>query len=214
MLTIRDVAKLYNGRLIFSGLSGQVEKGQILLITGDNGSGKSTLLRILCGLILPSSGEVLWHLNGTPMSPVEAMHGLGYVSPDMGLHDRLTASEHLCFFADLRRISHDAAWVTARLRDVQLGDYADYEVRTFSSGMRQRLKLACALVHDPLALVLDEPSSNMDQRGIELLHQIITKQLTRGIVVIATNEEREVVKYGQTSIVMGKSGGSSQERSC
>ena len=133
------------------------------------------------------------------------MNKLGYLSPEIGLYERLTAAEHIAFFAALRGTNRGKAWVKDALRRVQLAEYAHYPVGQFSSGMKQRMKLACALVHDPQVLVLDEPSSNLDKQGLDLLDSIITEQKNKGLVILATNEEREVAMYGQTPLRLGQS---------
>ena len=93
MLRIDNLSKKYNGRTIFQAVNCEVSAGQVLVITGPNGSGKSTLLKILCGLLNPTRGEVRWSIAGHEGSPKESMKKLGYLSPEMGLYDRLTAAE-------------------------------------------------------------------------------------------------------------------------
>lgn len=209
MLRVNSLSKNYNGRVIFQAVNCEVYAGQILVITGSNGSGKSTLLKILCGLLSPTRGDVWWSIAGQEQRPKEAMNKLGYLSPEIGLYDRLTAAEHIGFFAALRGINRGEAWVKDALRRVQLAEYARYPVGQFSSGMKQRMKLACALVHDPRVLVLDEPSSNLDKQGLDLLDSVIAEQQNKGLVILATNEEREVAKYGQALLHLGKSNCSS-----
>ena len=205
MLQVNNLSKNYNRRVIFEAVSCDVSAGQILLVTGANGSGKSTLLKILCGLLSPTRGEVWWSMAGPKQPPKEAMTRVGYLSPEIGLYERLTAAEHIAFFAALRGTNRGNAWVKDALRRVQLAEYAHYPVGQFSSGMKQRMKLACALVHDPRVLVLDEPSSNLDKQGLDLLDSVITEQRNKGLVILATNEEREVAKYGQVLLHLGKS---------
>jgi heme exporter protein A len=125
------------------------------------------------------------------------MRKVGYVSPETGFYERLTALEHVAFFAAVRGVRRNEQWLRKLLEQVQLGAVAERAVGQFSSGMRQRVKFAMALVHEPEILLLDEPGTNLDNEGLALLEDIIGEQCARGLVVMATNEEREVAKYGR-----------------
>jgi len=204
MLRLAGLTKRYEGRTIINGLDYEFSYGNVVVVTGANGSGKSTLLKIVSGLLNPTRGTVTWTIDGIDYAPRDAMRLLGYVSPEAGLYDRLTAAEHVSFFASLRRIKHDDKWVEAILAKVQLAEYKHLPVGQFSSGMKQRMKLACSLLHKPPALILDEPSTNLDSYGHELLENIVAEQACRGLVIIATNEEREVTKFGQRLLHLGQ----------
>ena len=102
---IRDLAKSYNRRLIFSGLTVSVAGGGALVVTGPNGSGKTTLLRILAGLVRPTSGTVTMTIGEARLSPLEARTHLGFVGPDIALYHELTALENLAFFARVRGLA-------------------------------------------------------------------------------------------------------------
>ena len=213
MLQVRGLAKHYHGRVVFESVCCEVETGRSLVVTGPNGSGKSTFLKVLCGLVNPSAGTVVWHMHGQRLVPKDMMRLVGYVSPEMGLYGRLTAAEHVSFFASLRGIRVDDCWVNKALSRVQLAEYEHYPVGEFSSGMKQRMKLACALVHEPQVLILDEPSSNLDSRGLGLVDELITTHPSSGLVIVATNEQREVTRYGKALLHLGGSNGHHQEGS-
>ena len=196
-LIIDKVSKNFPGRKIFSKISAEVDTGDSLVITGPNGSGKSTLLRIICGLLSPSAGKVTLQVGGSSLSRVEIRPFLGLVSPDLILYDELTALENLSFFGIVSGHSLSEDELNDRLSDVGLQGRGDDIVGSYSSGMRQRLKYCLALMRNPLLLLLDEPTANLDDNGKELVDRVIKKH--QGILVIATNEKSEWA-YGKKII--------------
>lgn len=203
MLTLQcsDLGKAFGQRWLFRHLSITVPQGTGLVILGPNGSGKTTLLRLMCGLIQPTEGKVIWKSDDFELSPNEARHLVGAVLPDCELYEELTAEENLRLIAELRGIPSSS--VVEWLERVGLAEARKQLLCEFSSGMKLRLKLAAALIHEPTALLLDEPTAMLDERGRQLVSELIERQKRMGIVVIATNDERDVV-YGEQQIVLGK----------
>lgn len=191
-LEFHNLAKRYNRRQVFSGLDGAVEDGRCLVVTGPNGSGKSTLVRVLCGLARPSAGEVWVGTDGARMAPADCRADIGVVAPDLAMYHELTALENLAFFASVRGLSPAAGALERLLDKVGLDGRGADLVGSYSSGMRQRLKYAQALIHQPRLLFLDEPTANLDERGRALVAAIVADQKQRGLLVIATNEPQEV----------------------
>lgn len=204
MLTLefRDLAKRFNRRQVFSGLTGSVPSGRSLVVTGPNGSGKSTLIRVLCGLMRPTAGAVAVAENESTRPPGECRRDIGVVAPDLALYHELTALENLAFFAQLRGIPDDAAALNQALEKVGLAGRGDDLVGSYSSGMRQRLKYAQAVMHRPRLLFLDEPTANLDEAGTEIVAGIIAEQRKVGLLVLATNEPEEVV-FGDQVLRLG-----------
>lgn len=188
---LRNLAKVYNRRPIFRDVSAVVQSGSMLAVTGVNGSGKSTLLRLICGLSRPTRGEVVITVGGA-LAPGQTRRCLGLVAPDVALYGELTAMENMLFFARVRGLPADRASAERLLERMGLHGRADDEVRTFSSGMRHRLKYACALHHQPEILILDEPGTNLDEDGIAIVRQVMAEQKQRGLVIFATNDPQEV----------------------
>jgi heme exporter protein A len=191
-LELRDVAKSFNRRPIFKGVNARVETGHALAITGRNGSGKSTLLRVACGLLRASHGSVIITADGRELTPSEARNQIGLVAPDVALYGELTAIENMTFFARVRGLPADRPAFVQLLKRLGLGGRGDDEVRTYSSGMRHRLKYCCALLHQPAILMLDEPSTNLDEDGIAIMRDVIAEQKERGLLIFATNDPLEV----------------------
>ncbi len=188
-----DLGRVFGGREVFSHIAFQVGSGQVHVVTGPNGSGKSTLLRIAAGLLSPSAGrvDVVW--NGRSLDGVDRRECLGYVAPDLTLYRELTGAENLRFFARLRGVAMDRPALVHILSEVGLKGRGRDLVGTYSSGMRQRLKYAFALLGSPVILLLDEPTANLDAEGIAMVERLVAAhRMQGGLTVIGTNEPREV----------------------
>ncbi len=161
-------------------------------IVGDNGSGKSTLLQILAGAITPDAGSVTLAVKGNTVSRGLLPYQCGFVAPYLELYDEFTPLELLTLHARLRGQALNVESARALCETVGLGKRATDVVRTFSSGMRQRVAIALAVSLDPPLLIFDEPSTTLDADGRRLLSNVIREQAERGgIVILATNDERE-----------------------
>jgi len=190
-LKVSDIGKHFGQTLLFKNVSFELHQGDVLAITGWNGSGKSTLLRIVAGLARPSAGQVEMVLNEEPIKKQSRRQFIGMVAPAFSLYEELTGLENMEFFARVRGLPLGRDDCLDTLLRVGLGDHARKIAGDYSSGMKQRLKLAQALLHQPPLLLLDEPGSNLDSRGIKIVEEIITEQRASGVTVIASNEERE-----------------------
>lgn len=203
-LSIRldNVGHHFGARRVFRGIDLEVQAGQVGIVTGPNGSGKSTLLRIVAGLLAASEGTVTVTVDGQAQSPTARRSTLGYVSPDLTLYRELTAAENLTFFAQLRGITLTRDDLIERLTQVGLRGRGRDLVGTYSSGMRQRLKYAFALLANPPILLLDEPTANLDVQGMEIVEAIVARQRQRpggGLTLVATNEPREL-EWGDKTV--------------
>lgn len=191
-LTLTEVAASYGPRLVLNAISFNLQKGDVLVVQGQNGSGKSTLLRLLAGLQKPTTGTINYFLQDTNFTPREAAPFLGWVAPDLMLYRELTARENLKFFAQVRGLTYSKSEIDALLTKLGLAGRGDDWVAHFSSGMTQRLRYAYALFHQPLVLLLDEPTVTLDEQGAALVANVIAEQRQRGITVIATNDPTEL----------------------
>lgn len=191
-LKVSQVGKYYATTLLFKDISFELRPGEILAIAGWNGSGKSTLVRIIAGLVRPSMGQVEMFFKDQPVPKESRRHFVGMVAPALSLYDELTALENMEFFARVRGLSYDRKRCLETMDAVGLAEHSRKICRNYSSGMKQRLKLAQALLHNPPLLLLDEPGSNLDSRGIEVVEEITRKQRQVGMTVIASNEKREL----------------------
>lgn len=201
-LDLEHVTIDYGARRVMANISLTLRVGEVLVVAGANGSGKSSLLRVLAGLQRPSGGTAFYTVAGQRFQPAEASGFVGWVAPDLQLYRELTALENLAFFAEVRGLHHSHADHAALLADVGLGGRGNDLLATFSSGMSYRLNYAFALLHSPLVLLLDEPTVTLDERGAAFVERVIERQRTRGLTVIATNDQREL-RYGDYVLRLG-----------
>jgi heme exporter protein A len=201
-LIVHDLAASYGARTVFAGVSLELSRGEVLVVSGANGSGKSTFLRLLAGLQQATAGSVLYDYAGRGYAPREAGPLIGWVAPDLSLYRELTARENLRFFAQVRRLRLGDAEIDALLEQLGLGGRGDDRLSAYSSGMAHRLRYAYALIHRPPVLLLDEPTVTLDTRGAEVVDQVIARQRRSGIVVVATNDPREL-RYADLLLELG-----------
>ena len=184
---------LYGDFAAVEGLTLEIRRGELFGLLGPNGAGKSTTLRVLIGQRQPSGGRVtvLGHDVVREWATVKPL--FGYV-PDRENHfDEFTGRRNLEFFADLYAVSRDR--VMSCLKQVELDEAADLPVRGYSLGMRRKLLLARALLHDPPILYLDEPTANLDIHSAEVVHRILRKRVAAGgTVILTTHDMPEVEK--------------------
>lgn len=196
-LNVSGIGKHYGETLLFKNISFQLNRGDVLAVAGWNGSGKSTLLRIIAGLVKPSTGQVEMFFNKEPI-PRESRRGfVGMVAPALSLYDELTGLENMEFFCRVRGVACHRNNCLDIIDRVGLTEHATKMCRDYSSGLKQRLKLAQALLHKPPLLLLDEPGCNLDSQGIKVVEEIISNQRQLGMTVIASNEKREVGYAGK-----------------
>ncbi len=189
------ITQTFNNRTVLSDFSFQIKSGKSIVFTGPNGSGKTTLIRIICNLLPPSSGNVKYFYAETEVASKDLYSKIGLVGPYLQLYNNLTALENYSFFARIRGLQVEISHFKSLMKMVGLSGREFDELRTYSSGMLQRMKYVCALLHQPEVLVLDEPTSNLDKAGSEIVYRIMEKQKENGILIIATNEPGEI-KFG------------------
>lgn len=201
-LDVDGVGHRFGRLVLFRRLSFTLADGCSLAVTGANGSGKSTLLRILAGVLTPTAGTVTLTVNGHPVPREERPLCTGLVAPYFNVYDGLTARENLEFLAEARQLSRAAIRIEAALDRVGLSGRIDDLVGTYSSGMKQRVKYAAALLAQPPLLLLDEPSANLDTAGLEMVEVVMQEQREAGgLLVVATNVAAEAARCDQTVCV-------------
>jgi heme exporter protein A len=194
-LTAQDLGKRFGRRVLFRALSFELTGGQSLAITGANGSGKSTLVRILAGVMRASRGEVALQVNGAEVEAEDRPLHAGLVAPYLNVYDGFSARENLAFIARARHLPDARARIDDLLGLVALLDRADDLVATYSSGMKQRVRFAAALLPAPPLLLLDEPTSNLDAAGLRMVDRVIQRQLDEKLLlVVATNDASEAAR--------------------
>jgi heme exporter protein A len=192
-LRAREVGHAFGLRPVFEGVTLECRSGQIWGILGPNGSGKSTLLRILGGLLEPTWGEVRYIRGERAFSGSAILPWIGLVAPYANLYEEFSAYENLYWVLALRGQRPEPDRLAAVLERVGLArTWWQEPLRTYSSGMKQRVRLAAALVTEPSLLLLDEPTSNLDEAGVRQVRQILEEEASGGhIVLLATNIPEE-----------------------
>ncbi|MFI5144788.1 MAG: ATP-binding cassette domain-containing protein [Ignavibacteria bacterium] len=174
---------------MFRNVSFTLENKDSLAITGKNGSGKSTLIKILASIFTQNSGEFSVDIDRKKTESRVYYKYIGLVSPYLNLYDEFTGYENLRFVSKVRGL--DGSNIDTVLKRVGLWERRNDMVKIYSSGMKQRIKIAFAIMHEPLILLFDEPTSNLDSEGVKLVDEIAREQKENKILIIATNDEHE-----------------------
>ncbi len=188
-----DISKVFNRRRIFSDISFTISSPGSIAITGKNGSGKSTLAKIIAGVLTPTSGTVSYQLEGRMLTEDESKTHIGFVSPYLNLYDEFSATENLFLLLRIRGYRDASArTIDELLKRFNLWDRREDAVRGYSTGMKQRLKYVFALMHSPHVLILDEPTTNLDDDGIKVVEEVVKEQRQSSLLIVATNDSAEV----------------------
>jgi heme ABC exporter ATP-binding subunit CcmA len=178
-IELRQVTKRFGRRLVLDEVDLEVAAGESIVLTGSNGAGKTTLLRAMAALIRPTSGEVLW-FGGKTCGQHESRRLIGMVAHENRLYPQLTLHENLVFAARMCDIAQPRQRADALLETVGLFAHRDRTPQTLSKGMRQRLSLARALIHDPPILLLDEPFDGLDAEAEGWLTGLLSELREQG----------------------------------
>ena len=191
-ITLENVSKKLGGRQILSNVSFSIQTGDIFGYLGPNGAGKTTTIRILLGLMTPASGKV--SILGKNVNIDENRRQVGFVLEIDGLYDYMTAYENLVFYSNLYGIAQSTGKIKNILNLVRLTDRAKDKVGSYSKGMRQRLALARAMVHNPDILILDEPTAGVDPTGQIEVRQIILDMAAQGKTIFFSSHNLDEVQ--------------------
>ncbi|TMF23824.1 MAG: ABC transporter ATP-binding protein [Chloroflexi bacterium] len=189
MIRVQGLTKVYGSRTALDAVSFEVPKGEIFGFVGPNGAGKTTTLRILAALLEPTGGRAFVDGADVIQHPDLVHDRLGYMPDFFGVYDQLTATEYLDFYAACYRIPRARRKKIAAdlLELVGLADRRDQSVDTLSRGLKQRLCLARALVHDPAVLLLDEPASGLDPRARVEMREILKELQRMGKTIVISS---------------------------
>ena len=187
--------KKHGSRTAVDGVSFEVFPGEIFGLLGPNGAGKTTTLRVLATLLKPSSGTAT--LNGFDIvsQSSEVRGSIGFLSGDMGLYSRLTPREVLRFFADLNRLPDARQRVEETIQRFGIEAFADSKIDKFSTGMKQKVAIARAMLCDPPILILDEPTSGLDVPAARAIENAILEARKRGKCIVFSTHVMEEAEY-------------------
>ena len=203
-IKLTNTGKRYNREWIFRHVDYEFNLGRYYAITGSNGSGKSTLLQVIAGAIQHNEGKIEYNDTGSlipdkkspgpvssiqhPVSNADAYKNISIATPYLELIEEMTATEFLDFHLTFKPLTKS---IPEMLAELSLENAANKQIRYFSSGMKQRLKLAQAFFSNNPVLLLDEPTTNLDADGIALYHQLINKYAKEKLVIVSSNDKQE-----------------------
>ena len=192
-----QIGKRFNKNWVFKNISGQFRSGEMIAITGPNGSGKSTLMQILWGQTLPSSGVISWSQDSKNIDPSDLWSFISIAAPYQDLIDEFTLEEQIDFHFRYKN-PFKGIGKKELVTTLFLEDSLKKRIEHFSSGMRQRLRLGLALYSDVAVTFLDEPTTNLDQKGAAWYRQLLS-DISNRLIFIATNTESD---YPDTSRIL------------
>lgn len=186
------INKTFGRRLVFSDINFRLNKPGIFGIAGPNGSGKSTLVKIIAGLLSSTKGKITHKNSEKEIIPEKLHNHIGFVSPYLVLYEEFSAWENLNYLSKIRGITFDKDYAKDLLERFLLYNRRNDLVKTYSSGMKQRMKFIFALIHHPELLIFDEPTSNLDDEGKKLVYNIINDKSKENLLIIASNDKSDL----------------------
>lgn len=190
-LTVNSLQKNYGRNVVFNGLSFE-RNTSILGIAGHNGSGKSTLLKCLACILKPTSGTVRWEQAKKDIPSTDLKKKIGYAAPYINLYEELTVKENLEFILDVRTSPYHTH-IPSTLAKLDCTSYSNSLFSSLSTGQQQRVRLAAAIIHQPTILFLDEPGSNLDEKGRDNVATIVQSfRQSKRFLILASNATEEL----------------------
>lgn len=189
-ISLTDAGKRFNRDWIFRDFTYQFESGHAYAITGNNGSGKSTLLQVLSGSMMPNKGKIHFEENGKTIDAEKIYRHISICAPYLDVVEEMTLTEFFSFHQGFKPFLRGLS-ISNIISDIGLEKSKDKQIRYYSSGMRQRAKLAQCIFSDVPIVLLDEPCTNLDTAGIALYHQLIAEYCANRLVVVSSNDETE-----------------------
>jgi ABC-2 type transport system ATP-binding protein len=203
VIEVEGFGKDYDGLRAVADLSFSVQAGEILGLVGPNGAGKTTTLRAIAGILRPTRGRIRVAGHDLEREAVAAKRALAYVPDTPHPYDLLTVGEHLRFTALAYGVEDAEARAGPLLAELELLEKRDALASTLSRGMQQKLAIACAFLRDPRAILLDEPLTGLDPRGIRDMRESIRRRAEAGAAVLVSSHLLELVeKLGHRILIL------------
>jgi ABC-2 type transport system ATP-binding protein len=202
VIEIEGLEKLYGDLAAVQGLSFRVAPGEVVGLVGPNGAGKTTTLRSIAGIIIPTRGRIGIAGHDLARNPVAAKQALAFIPDEPHLFEYLTAEEHLRFVARLYGVADAEERIPSLLSEFELSDKRGALPDELSRGMKQKLAIACGLLHRPSALLLDEPLTGLDPVGIRRMKATIVRRAETGVAVILSSHLLHLVEEICTRVLV------------
>ena len=202
MIKLTELTKIYGKLVAVNHLNLEVLPGEIFGFLGPNGAGKTTTIKMIAGLLQPTSGTI--HVGGHDIrtAPLKAKAITGFIPDRPYIYEKLTATEFMLFIARLYDVPEAQRKTRELLHLFGLDDWSHELVENFSHGMKQRLVMASALLHDPKVLVVDEPMVGLDPRGARLVKDIFKDLASKGVTVFMSTHTLEIVEQMCTRVAI------------
>ncbi len=206
MIQIEGLEKYYGHLAAVQDLSFSVAPGEVLGVVGPNGAGKTTTLRSIAGIVIPTRGHVVVAGHDLGLDPVAAKSQLAFVPDEPNLFEYLTVEEHLRFVSRLYGVDDVESRISVLLSELELGDKRDALPDELSRGMKQKLAIACGLIHRPKVLLLDEPLTGLDPVGIRRMKATIVSRAADGVAVILSSHLLHLIEEICTRVLVMRRG--------
>jgi ABC-2 type transport system ATP-binding protein len=206
LIDVRALTKNYGEFEAVKGLDFSVAPGEILGLVGPNGAGKTTTLRCLVGILRPTTGQVSIDGHDLVADPVPAKRALAWLPDEPHLFEYLTVREHLMLTARLYQVADAATKGPVLLEELELTDKGDALPGELSRGMKQKLAIACGLLHEPRALFFDEPLTGLDPLGIRRMKSTIVERARRGAAIVVSSHLLHLVEEIANRVLILKAG--------
>jgi ABC-2 type transport system ATP-binding protein len=206
VIEVEGLQKLYGNFPAVQGLSFRVGPGEVLGLVGPNGAGKTTTIRSIAGIIIPTAGRIRIAGHDLSTDPVAAKSALAFIPDEPHLFDYLTVEEHLRFIARLYQLGDVSDRIPGLLQELGLADKRAALPGELSRGMKQKLAIACGLLHQPQALLLDEPLTGLDPVGIRRMKTTIMGRAAAGAAVILSSHLLHLVEEICTRVLIMQRG--------
>ena len=206
MIEISGLCKAFGDFNAVRDLSFSVRPGEVLGLVGPNGAGKTTTLRAMAGIIPPTRGNVRIGGHDIGREPIEAKRQLAFFPDEPRLFDYLTVRQHLAFVARLYEVANHEALARPLLEELEIADKADQLPGELSRGMKQKLAIACGLLHSPTVMIFDEPLTGLDPLGIRRMKDSILRRAREGAAIVLSSHLLHLLEEVCSHVLILKKG--------
>nr|MBK9652302.1 ABC transporter ATP-binding protein [Bacteroidota bacterium] len=192
-ITLSGITKKFGKHIVFRNITTTIYDGEGVAIIGSNGSGKSTLLKVIAGYVEPSAGKVEYAIANLQVNTNNCYQHLSYAAPYMDLIEEFTLSEQVNFYFKFKQMNNNLKSIEEFVSKCGLEQAKEKQIKYFSSGMKQRLKLSLAIMSNSPYLFLDEPLTNLDAQGTVWYQSLMTEYTGNRIVIIGSNSMKDEI---------------------
>lgn len=192
-ITLSGITKKFGKHIVFRNITTTIYDGEGVAIIGSNGSGKSTLLKVIAGYVEPSAGKVEYAIANLQVNTNNCYQYLSYAAPYMDLIEEFTLSEQVNFYFKFKQMNNNLKSIEEFVNKCGLEQAKEKQIKYFSSGMKQRLKLSLAIMSNSSYLFLDEPLTNLDAQGTAWYQSLMTEYTGNRIVIIGSNSMKDEI---------------------